>query len=173
MAEEKPDLTVAGLAALTAEVISDEGAGSHTQRFNEAVVEAFRENQGTVPGELEDIPMLLLTMRGARTGAERTIPLGAWSGGGDRVIVCASMGGAHINPPWFHNVRANPDVTVEFRGERYPATAVIHTGEEREMLFAKIVEQMPVFGEYQARTSRLLPVVEFVRRDDPEASPST
>lgn len=170
---EEPDLTLDQLDALTAEVNVDTGPGSpgwageqsHTQRFNAAVIEAFRAHDGVVPGELEDVPILLLSVRGAKSGKVRTVPLGCWVFEG-RLLTIASMGGADRNPPWYFNVRANPECTVEWQGETFAARAVIHKGAERDRLFSAVVRIMPVFGEYQTRTQRVLPVVEFVRLDE-------
>ena len=69
----------------------------------------------------------------------------------------ASLGGAWHNPPWFHNVVANPDVTVEWQGETFPARAVVLEGEERDRLFAACGALLPDFGEYQKRTARSYP----------------
>jgi deazaflavin-dependent oxidoreductase (nitroreductase family) len=166
MPESDVELTVAQLAELTREVTSDSGPGDHTKRFNAAVIDTFREHGGKVPGELEQIAMLLVTARGAKTGVPRTVPLGYFYVD-DRLVVIASMGGADINPPWYANVVANPDVTVELGDETFPAVAVVTTGEDRERLFAGVVAQSGVFGEYQTRTTRLLPVVELKRAPDP------
>jgi deazaflavin-dependent oxidoreductase (nitroreductase family) len=78
---------------------------------------------------------------------------------GGRVFVVASKGGAPSNPAWFHNLRANPSVTVELRGESYPAQAAVVDGDERDHLYALISAQVPAFGEYGQNTSRVFPVV--------------
>ena len=167
---EKPELNWDQLNALTAEVISEEGpwsAGwnaetSHTRRFNEALIEEFRANAGVIPGELGDVDMLLLTVRGAKSGLPRVIPLSYHVIDG-RICVLASMGGAAKNPPWFYNVKANPDVTVEIGTETFTATAQITAGDDRDALWAEVVRRMPIFGEYETRTDRTIPVIELVR----------
>ncbi len=173
MAEPKLELTVAELAALTAEVTSPTGPGGHTKRFNGALIEVFRNNAGKVPGELEELDLLLLTMTGAKTGAKRTVPLGYFFVDGGRLVVIASMGGADVNPPWYSNVVANPEMIVEMGSETFPATAVITSGDDRDLLFAAVVKQAPVFGEYQTKTERLLPVVELKQRPVPATGAST
>jgi deazaflavin-dependent oxidoreductase (nitroreductase family) len=80
------------------------------------------------------------------------------------VVVFASKGGAPTNPDWYHNLRAHPTVTVEVGGERYEADAAELEGAERERLYALQVETSPVFGDYQRRTSRRIPVIALTRR---------
>jgi deazaflavin-dependent oxidoreductase (nitroreductase family) len=82
---------------------------------------------------------------------------------GDRLLVFASKGGAPTNPDWYHNVRANPTVTVEVGTDTFDATAVVVTGEERDRLYARHAEQYPGFAEYQANTTRTIPVVALDR----------
>jgi deazaflavin-dependent oxidoreductase (nitroreductase family) len=172
MGEGEVELTFAGLAAMTAEAQGDRPPGSAgwtaedspTARINEAMIRTLREHGGRVPGELEDVPFLLLTMTGARTGLQRTRPLLASVIEG-RLLVVASLGGAGHNPPWFHNVVADPEVTVEWRGDTFPARAVVHEGDERARLFGAVAGLNPVFADYQRRTTRLLPVVELVPLD--------
>jgi deazaflavin-dependent oxidoreductase (nitroreductase family) len=165
------DLNWSGLDALTNEVRGGQGPGtkdwsadeSHTRKFNEAFIKAFRENDHKVPGELGDVDILLLTCTGAKSGKQRAVPVGYHRIDG-RLIMVASMGGADHNPPWFYNVKANPDVTIEMEGETFEATALIPTGEDRDRLFAGVVANFDVFGDYQKRTNRVLPVVEIIRK---------
>jgi deazaflavin-dependent oxidoreductase (nitroreductase family) len=167
---DRPELNWAQLDELTTEVRSTSGPGtsawqadtSHTRRFNDTFIEEFRRNGGTVPGELGEVDLLLLTAKGAKSGEPRTVPLGFHRIDG-RLIVIASMGGADRNPPWYHNVVANPEVTVEVGTEVFRATTIVTSGEDREKLFADVVSRMAVFGEYQERTERLIPVIELKR----------
>ena len=118
------DLDWNQLNALTEEVRGTTGPGtagwsadvSHTRRFNETFIQAYREHNGKVPGELGDVDILLLTCTGAKSGKRRTVPVG-FHRVDDRLVVIASMGGADHNPPWYYNVKANSDVTVELGGE--------------------------------------------------------
>ena len=73
------------------------------------------------------------------------------------------MGGAPKHPAWYHNLKANPDATVEVGTERYPVRAVITTGEERDRLFQKQATLLPAFGQYQQRTTRIIPVIALER----------
>ncbi|GIE85373.1 nitroreductase family deazaflavin-dependent oxidoreductase [Actinoplanes regularis] len=126
--------------------------------FQRRLIEEFRENGGRVGGMFQDARLALLTTTGARTGLERTVPLAYLEVDGKPVMVASAMGGPK-NPGWFHNIRRDPVVTVEVGTDRYRATAVLAEGEELDRLFAKVVEQQPAFADYQARTTRRIPVV--------------
>lgn|SRR5258708_1477555 len=131
--------------------------------FNQAVITEFRANDGKVGGQFANIPLLLLTTIGAKSGQPRTMPL-AYTVDGDRIIVIASKAGAPTNPDWYHNLLANPIVTVETGHERFQVRAEFAEGQERERLYAQTVERMPWFAEYQRKTSRPIPVVILERK---------
>jgi deazaflavin-dependent oxidoreductase (nitroreductase family) len=82
---------------------------------------------------------------------------------GDRLYVFASKGGAPTHPDWYHNVVADPDVTVEFGAERFEALASVVTGSERDRVFSAHADLNPGFAEYQAATDRVIPVVALDR----------
>ena len=104
-------------------------------------------------------PVVLLHVRGAKSGVERTVPLLATKHG-DLVVLIASKAGAKQHPAWFHNVRANPDVEVTVGGERLPMRATIAQGEERERLWAMAVDNYSGYARYQERAGgRTIPVV--------------
>ena len=127
--------------------------------FNQGIIDEFRANHGVVHGPFEGAPMILVTHKGAKSGVERTSPL-VYTRDGDDVVIIASMGGAPKHPAWFHNIKANPRVTVEIGDERYDADAEILTdGPERQRLFDQQAQRMPNFTEYQEKTTRVIPVV--------------
>ncbi|GAA2688419.1 nitroreductase/quinone reductase family protein [Nonomuraea recticatena] len=126
--------------------------------FNQQIIEEFRANEGRVGGYFEGARLLLLTTTGARSGRPHTTPLG-YLPDGDRVLVIGSAGGAAQHPAWFHNVVANPRVQVETGVFTYDAHAVVLEGQERDRLFARAVEADPGWADYQAKTTRVLPVV--------------
>jgi deazaflavin-dependent oxidoreductase (nitroreductase family) len=123
---------------------------------NLPVIEEFRAHRGVV-ADLE-FPILLLTTTGARTGRRRTTPLG-FSLDGSRVFVVASKGGAPHHPAWFHNLSANPSVTVELGSETYEARAVVAEGQERDRLFAIIRANAPGLAKFEEHATRVIPVV--------------
>lgn len=130
--------------------------------FNRQVVEEFRANGGKVGGPFAGGTLLLLTTTGAKSGKQTVAPL-ACTVDGDRWLVYASAAGRDQHPAWYHNIVANPDVTVEFGTETFTARAMVITGAERDRLYAEQVKRAPGFGEYQAKTSRVIPVVALDR----------
>jgi deazaflavin-dependent oxidoreductase (nitroreductase family) len=133
--------------------------------FNEQLIDQFRAHHGQIPeGPFAGAPILLLGTTGARSGQPRTHPL-AYTRDGERYVIIASKGGAPSHPDWYHNLRANPIVTVEVGGERFRAQASVAEGSERERLYAQQAKQMPGFAEYQRKTTRRIPVVVLDRID--------
>src|SRR5882757_7476243 len=108
---------------------------SAMDELNQSVIKEFRANQGKVEGSAAGMPILLLTMTGAKTGRTLLRPL-CYSRDGDRLVIIASYGGAPRNPPWYHNLIANPVVTVEVGTEKFEAMATQVHGAERDRLFA-------------------------------------
>ena len=135
---------------------------SEINDFNTKIIEEFRANGGKMAGGFDGVPLVLLTTTGAKTGTKRTTPL-AYLPDGDRIVIFASKAGAPTNPAWYHNLLAHPEVTVEVGGETGPARAEVLTGEERDRLFAEQVRRVPGFGDYQAKTDRVIPVIALVR----------
>ncbi|MEV0225786.1 nitroreductase/quinone reductase family protein [Streptomyces sp. NPDC050704] len=127
--------------------------------FNQQVIEEFRANAGEVGGYFEGARLILLTTTGARSGNRHTTPVGYYPDGGDRVLVIASAGGAPTHPAWFHNLVAHPQVTVETGVFTYEAKAEVLAGSARDEAFARAVEADPGWAEYQAKTTRVIPVV--------------
>ncbi|MFD0204957.1 MULTISPECIES: nitroreductase/quinone reductase family protein [Saccharothrix] len=126
--------------------------------FNQQVIDEFRANAGRVGGPFEGGRLILLTTTGARTGARHTNPVG-YLPDGDRIVVIASAGGSPRHPDWFHNLVANPVVQVEDGVFTYDAEATVLDGAERDELWARAVESDPGWAEYQAKTTRRIPVV--------------
>ena len=130
--------------------------------FNQQLIAEYRANGGQVTGQFAGAPLLLLTTIGAKSGQSRTTPL-AYTADGDRLLVIASKGGAPTHPDWYHNLVANPEVTVELETETFPARATVPDGEERDRLFDQMAAQMPGFADYQRNTTRRIPVVVLER----------
>jgi len=129
---------------------------------NQAIIDEFRANSGKVSGHFEGRTLLLLHTVGAKTGLERVNPV-AYVRDGERFVIIASKGGAPTNPGWYHNLVAHPLVTVEVGTEQFQARVEVVTEPERSRLYAKMVEMMPVFGEYPKRTTRVIPVIVLTR----------
>lgn len=130
-----------------------------TNTFNQPIIDEFRANKGQVGGPFEGARLLLLTTTGARSGRPHTVPLGYLPDDVQRILIIGSAGGGHRHPAWYHNVLADPHVTVEDGLFTYQAAATVLAGKERDLLFARAVEADPGWGVYQQQTSRILPVV--------------
>ncbi len=136
---------------------------SEWKKFNEGIITEFRANDGIVTGQFAGAPMLLLTTTGAKSGNPYTTPL-VHTRDADRLVIIASKGGAPTHPDWYHNLKANPTVTVEVGTETFQATASVPEGDERQRLFDAQAELMPNFKEYAAGTTREIPVVVLERQ---------
>jgi len=128
------------------------------QAFTAQIIEEFRANQGVVGGPFEGATLLLLHHVGARSGKDRINPL-VYNRDGDRYVVFASKAGAPTNPDWYHNLKANPNITIEVGTDTIDVVASEASGDERERLFSAQVERSPQFGEYQSKTDRVIPVI--------------
>ena len=122
--------------------------------YNQGVISEFRANHGVV--SQPPFPVLLLTTTGARTGRPATVPLGFAVDDSGRVFVLASKAGAPRHPAWFHNLRANPSVTVELGDGSFRARAVVTEGEERDRLYAMVSDGA---SDYEKNTDRVFPIV--------------
>ena len=141
---------------------ADEPTTSPVNDWNASVIEEFRANAGRVGGNFEGAPVLLLHTTGARTGVERVNPMMYLNENG-RIYVFASKAGADSHPDWFHNLVANERVSVELGDEHFDATAVAVTGAERHRIYELQSSRFPGFADYQAKTARVIPVVELTR----------
>jgi len=129
--------------------------------MNRPIIETFRKTGRAPSGKSS--PVLLLTTKGARTGREQVTPLN-FSRDGDRYIVMASKGGSSTHPDWYHNLVADPVVTVEADAERFTAKANISEGAERQRLLKIHSAAMPFFGAYERRVKRRqIPVIALER----------
>jgi deazaflavin-dependent oxidoreductase (nitroreductase family) len=126
--------------------------------WNASIIKEFRENAGKVGGQFDGAPLLLLTTTGARSGRKFTTPV-MYLQDGERMVIFASKGGAPTNPDWYHNIVANPRVDVEVGTESLEADATVVEGAERDDLYARQAQLYPGFAEYEAKTSRKIPVV--------------
>lgn len=132
--------------------------------MNRAVIEEFRANGGTCGGYFEGAPMVLVHTIGAKSGKEYVIPL-VYLADGDSWVIIASKGGAPTNPDWYHNVKANPDITIEVGTETIEVRATEVTGAERDALYATQASRMDNFREYAISAApRVIPVVRLTRR---------
>jgi len=130
--------------------------------FNAAIIEEFRAHGGKVGGPFEGATLLLLTTTGAKSGEPRTTPV-VYLADGESLVIFASKAGAPTNPAWYHNLLAHPTATVEVGTETFPVRTRAAEGEERDRLYERQVARAPQFADYQAKTTRMIPVVVLER----------
>lgn len=130
--------------------------------FNRAIVDEFRSNGGVVGGPFAGSTLLLLHTQGARSGQSRLSPLAYLTVDG-RMLIVGSYAGAPKHPAWVHNLRARPKAYIEVGTDAYDVDVRELPEDERMVTYAKIVELAPVFAEYQAKTSRPIPLFELTR----------
>jgi deazaflavin-dependent oxidoreductase (nitroreductase family) len=129
--------------------------------MNEGVIAEFRANRGTIRSRKH--PVILLTTLGVRSGLPHVTPLN-FTRDGDRLAVIASKGGSATHPDWYHNLLANPEVTIEHGEETFQARARTADEPERTRLFDQQARAMPFFEGYRRRVkARQIPVVVFER----------
>lgn len=129
--------------------------------WNDGVVTEFRENGGKVAGDYAGATLLLLTTTGAKSGRSHLVPLGALYRD-DTLYVSSFVEGKY--PAWFHNAKANPQVTVELGGETFAATAEVLEGARYDEFAAWALANNSLLAEYQATVDKPLPLV-VLRRD--------
>ncbi len=135
---------------------------SNGNNWNKSTIDEFRANSGKVGGLFAGKTLLLLHTIGAKSEQERINPV-AYVTDGDRLVIIASKGGALTHPDWYHNLLANPLVTIEVGTEQFQARAAIVSEPERTRLYNQMVKMMPAFAEYQRKTTRVIPVITLTR----------
>jgi deazaflavin-dependent oxidoreductase (nitroreductase family) len=118
----------------------------------------YRLTRGRIGGRYQGAAVVLVDSVGRKSGKRRTHPLICTEDGASLVVV-ASKGGIDKHPAWYLNLMANPETTVNWRGEKRRVRAREAEGAERERLWSKMVEAYPTYEDYQRRTERRIPVV--------------
>jgi deazaflavin-dependent oxidoreductase (nitroreductase family) len=121
-------------------------------------VKLYRLTNGKAGGRVQGLPVLLLTTTGRKTGAQRDNLLGYFEQDG-AYVVTATNAGMDTHPAWYHNLRANPQVTVRIKERSFEATAEAAQGEQRQRLWERFVQLSPGYAYYEKRTKRTIPVV--------------
>ena len=119
----------------------------------------YRLTGGRIGHTLPGLPsMLLLDHLGAKSGKRRTTPL-LYIEDGDAFVIVASKGGHPRHPAWFHNLRANPETTIQVGPRKVPVTARVASAAERDRLWPRVVRTYSGYEGYQRRTERKIPLV--------------
>ena len=130
--------------------------------WNDDLIADVRANGKATKGPFVGRDVLVLTTKGAKSGKEHAVPV-VYSNEGDDLVVVASMGGAPKNPAWYHNLKANPDVTVETGKKRWKAKAIVTPEAERVRLYEQHAVKHPGFRDYVKKTTRKIPVIRLHR----------
>ena len=120
-------------------------------------VEQYESSGGTAGTTMRGMPVVVVTMRGARSGKVRKVPVMRVEHGGAYAVV-ASKGGAPEHPLWYYNLVANPGVELQDGPDRREVTARQVDGDERVLWWDRAVAAYPDYAEYQQRTQRQIPV---------------
>jgi deazaflavin-dependent oxidoreductase (nitroreductase family) len=133
-----------------------------SELFGPDHVRRYRETGGEVGHDWRGTSTLLLTTTGRRSGRPRETPL-IYGRDGDGYLVVASKGGSDVPPAWYLNLEADPEVELQVRAERFPARARTASPEERPRLWPAMTAQWPAYDDYQAKTTRAIPIVVLER----------
>ena len=134
-------------------------------------VALYRRTRGRLGGRLpgwREARIVLVDHVGAKSGAKRTSPV-IYCVHDDAVAVVGSKAGQATNPAWFHNLKANPEATIQIGADVRTVRARLATDEERDHLWPKLVATFPAYDIYQrnAKHRRLPVVILEPRRPDP------
>ncbi len=125
-------------------------------------VRVYRETDGETGYIWNGAPILLMTMKGRRSGKSRTIPI-IYTQVGDKQVIIASKGGSPTHPQWYLNLLEDPNVEIQIKAEKFRGRARTAESPEREELWAEAVRTWPNYDVYQERTDRKIPVVVLER----------
>ncbi|WP_344779801.1 nitroreductase/quinone reductase family protein [Microbacterium kribbense] len=133
--------------------------------WTQQIIDEFREHDGTVTLAPFGRHLVLLHHVGAKSGTARVTPVRSIRTDDDTWLIAASKAGAPVNPGWYHNLLAHPDITIEVPGEGEVAVHVDElTGAARDAGWAQFTSQAPGFQEYEKKTTRVIPVLALHRR---------
>jgi deazaflavin-dependent oxidoreductase (nitroreductase family) len=146
------------------EIMANSATGGAND-YNTKIIEEFRANKGLVGGPWAGTTLILIHHIGAKSGIERVLPLGCFFGGDGRFAIVASNGGSPAHPAWYHDLKANPRITVEVGAQTFTVLAEELDDTALAELWPKLVAWAPNLGKYQARTARQIPVFMLTRQD--------
>jgi F420H(2)-dependent quinone reductase len=147
----------AGARTLTAMAIEGEYVPSQWDWVAKQI-DQYESSGGTQGVTIQGAPVIVMTMRGRRSGNVRKAAVMRVEHDGTYAAV-ASKGGSPENPGWYHNLMAHPDITLQDGTESRPMRAREAEGDERAAWWARAVEVWPAYDGYQKRTQRPIPVV--------------
>lgn len=133
---------------------------------NHVMSTLYRRSNGRIGGKAAGgVPVLLLTVRGRKSGVDRTTPVGYFEHDG-AYVVAGSGGGMDSDPQWFSNLAHTGKARVRLRDKDIQVTVCIPTGAERDDLWTNVVvAAAPAFGKYETKTDRTIPVAVLTPED--------
>ena len=135
------------------------------KQFNRYTIRRYKRAGSEGISSRMGFPVVLLTTKGAKSGLERTTPIGGFPDGENVWLVVASLAGAARHPAWFLNLAAHPDdVWLEVGKERFKVSCESVEGEERRLAMARVAAIAPRYGKYQEHTDREIPIVRLTRQ---------
>ena len=120
-------------------------------------VHLYERSGGLEGTTLRDLPVVILTTRGASSGVIRKTPLMRVEHDGTYAVV-ASQGGAPTHPHWYANLVADPHVELQDGPVKTDRLAREVTGDEKAVWWERAVAAYPDYADYQGRTERKIPV---------------
>jgi deazaflavin-dependent oxidoreductase (nitroreductase family) len=130
--------------------------------FGKEHTQKYRETDGEIGHDWQGTQTLLLTTTGRKSGEPRELPL-IYGMHGDAYLVVASNGGNDQPPAWYVNLREDPKVEVQVKGDRFQAKARDATPEEKAELWKTMTAEWPAYDDYQKKTDREIPIVVLER----------
>jgi len=130
---------------------------SFIKPYSKLNVFMYKLTGGRILGKLQGLPVVLITMKGAKSGKKRTIPL-MYVPYKDGVIIVASQGGAPKSPVWNKNLIADPHIEAQYKSKKMKLKARRVDDAEKEEVWPICVEHYPPFADYRKRTDRNIPV---------------
>jgi deazaflavin-dependent oxidoreductase (nitroreductase family) len=127
-------------------------------------VETITATGTTASVDIKGLPVVLMTMRGAKSGKVRKVPVMRVEHGGDYAVV-ASQGGAPSHPQWYFNLTATPRIEMQDGRVSHDYSVRELAGAERDVWWERAVAAYPDYADYQTRTTRLIPVLLLERVD--------
>jgi deazaflavin-dependent oxidoreductase (nitroreductase family) len=126
--------------------------------FARAHIWVYQRTNGWLGSRLLWFPAALVTTTGRKTGQPRVTPT-LYLRDNDRVVLPASFGGRADNPMWYRNLKANPKVHIQIRGQHLDLVARDATDDERKRYWAKLIRIYPPYRGYRDATDRVIPLV--------------
>ena len=140
-------------------------SGSDYKDWNQSIIDEFRANDGNVTSVPFGRGLVLVHHTGARSGTERVSPVAFLRHDIDTWLIAASKAGAPENPAWYHNLLAHPETKIETPDDGVVEVAVTElTGAERDAAWERFKQMSSGFGDYEAKTDRVIPVLSLKRR---------